>query len=162
MKRLTPYVLALLLCTTSTMGFSQTAAKPKQFNSFPDVINCSEAELSKIFTSSPGLSISLSFSDNFSSLFCSRPHPSPSLPSNIFTPSHPLPLSLSLSILLLPPVPSYLSFFLIFLFFCFYSIVFLYFFLLLFFCLAQVCREAVVRVAHERAHARAGTRYQKI
>ena len=66
MKRLTPYVLALLLCTTSTMGFSQTAAKPKQFNSFPDVINCSEAELSKIFTSSPGLSISLSFSDNFS------------------------------------------------------------------------------------------------
>ena len=66
MKRLTPYVLALLLCTISTMGFSQTAAKPKQFNSFPDVINCSEAELSKIFTSSPGLSISLSFSDNFS------------------------------------------------------------------------------------------------
>lgn len=66
MKRLTPYVLALLLCTISTMGFSQTAAKPKQFNSFPDVINCSEAEFSKIFTSSPGLSISLSFSDNFS------------------------------------------------------------------------------------------------
>lgn len=66
MKRLTPYVLALLLCTISTMGFSQTAAKPKQFNSFPDVINCSEAELSKIFTFSPGLSVNLSFSNNFS------------------------------------------------------------------------------------------------
>ncbi len=66
MKRLTPYVIASLLCFISMTGFSQTAAKPKQFNSFPDVINCSEAELSKIFTSSPGLSVSLSFSDNFS------------------------------------------------------------------------------------------------
>ena len=65
MKRLTPYVIALMLCSISMMGFSQTAAKPKQFNNFPDVINCTEAELSKVFTSSAGQNISFSFSDNF-------------------------------------------------------------------------------------------------
>ena len=67
MKRLAPYALAILLCLNSIIGFSQnpTTTKPKQFSSFPDVINCTEAELSKVFTSSTGQSISLSFSDNF-------------------------------------------------------------------------------------------------
>lgn len=45
-------------------GFGQTN-KPKQFNNFPGVINCSEQELSKVFTASPGQTISLTFSDNF-------------------------------------------------------------------------------------------------
>ena len=65
MKRLIPYALALLLCFTSKIGLSQNATKPKQFNSFPAIINCTEAELSKVFTSSPGQNINLTFSDNF-------------------------------------------------------------------------------------------------
>lgn len=67
MKRLAPYALVLLLCTNSLIGYSQNpgTTKPKQFNSFPDIINCTEAELSKVFTTSAGQSISLSFSDNF-------------------------------------------------------------------------------------------------
>ena len=66
MKRLIPFALALLLCVTSKIGFSQNVTKPKQFNNFPDIINCTVAELSKAFTTSPGQQISLSFSDNFS------------------------------------------------------------------------------------------------
>ena len=66
MKRLTPYALALLLCLTSKIGFSQNATKPKQFSNYPAVINCTEAEISKVFTSLTGQNINLSFSDNFS------------------------------------------------------------------------------------------------
>ncbi len=67
MKRLAPYALVLLLCTNSLIGSSQNpgTTKPKQFNSFPDIINCTEAELSKVFATSAGQNISLSFSDNF-------------------------------------------------------------------------------------------------
>lgn len=67
MKRLTPYVFVLMVCLVSSAGFSQVTgtAKPKQFSNFPDVINCSEAELSKVFISSAGQNISLGFSDNF-------------------------------------------------------------------------------------------------
>jgi hypothetical protein len=47
-------------------GFGQAnSPKPKQFSSFPDIINCSEQELTKIFNASPGQSISLAFSNNF-------------------------------------------------------------------------------------------------
>ena len=68
MKHFAAFAMMLLLCTCITVtGFSQTGnnSKPKQFNNFPDVINCSEAELNSIFSSTPGQSISVSFSDNF-------------------------------------------------------------------------------------------------
>ena len=64
MKRLAPYAMMLLLVITTSTVFSQ-ANKPKQFNNYPDVINCSVAELSKVFIASTGQAINLSFSDNF-------------------------------------------------------------------------------------------------
>jgi hypothetical protein len=68
MKHLAPYALLLLFVIISLTGFSQNnnTAKPKQFNNFPNVINCSEATLSNIFNSAAGQHIDLSFSDNFS------------------------------------------------------------------------------------------------
>ena len=65
MKHLAPYAMLLLVCLQSTAGFSQSGNKPKQFSNFPDIINCTETELNKVFTSSAGQTISLSFSDNF-------------------------------------------------------------------------------------------------
>jgi hypothetical protein len=64
MKPYATYALSLFFSLTIMTGFGQ-ASKPKQFNNFPGVINCSEQELSKVFTTSPGQTISLSFSDNF-------------------------------------------------------------------------------------------------
>lgn len=68
MKHLAPYAMVLLFSIISLVGFSQsgTTTKPKQFNNFPDIINCSEAELSHVFNTTAGQDISLSFSDNFS------------------------------------------------------------------------------------------------
>ena len=67
MNRLAPYACALMCTLFATTGFSQgTAAKPKQFESYPRVINCSEAEISRAFATPAGQSINLSFSDNFS------------------------------------------------------------------------------------------------
>ena len=66
MKYLTPYALLLVVCLTSTTGFSQAVNKPRQFSNYPDVINCTVTELDKVFSSSPGQPINLSFSDNFS------------------------------------------------------------------------------------------------
>jgi len=65
MKRYAPYALSLLLSFLVTTGFCQSNPKPKQFSSFPEIINCSEQELSKVFTTLPGQTISLSFSNNF-------------------------------------------------------------------------------------------------
>ncbi len=65
MKHYAPYALSLLLSFTVVTGFSQSNTKPKQFNDFPEVINCSEQELSKVFTTTAGQPISLSFSNNF-------------------------------------------------------------------------------------------------
>ncbi len=68
MNRLAPYACMLLICTVLvTSGFSQNSGttKPKQFDSYPAVINCSEAELSKVFAITAGHPISFSFSDNF-------------------------------------------------------------------------------------------------
>jgi hypothetical protein len=65
MKRHAPYALSLLLSFIVTTGFCQSNPKPKQFSSFPEIINCSELELAKVFTTSPGESISLAFSNNF-------------------------------------------------------------------------------------------------
>ena len=66
MKNYAPYALSLLLSFLAMTGFSQTnPAKPTQFNAFPNVINCSQAELGRIFNTPAGQNISVSFSDNF-------------------------------------------------------------------------------------------------
>ncbi len=66
MKPYATYALSLFLSFTVMTGFGQANnTKPKQFNNFPAIINCSELELSKVFTTSPGQTISLAFSDNF-------------------------------------------------------------------------------------------------
>jgi len=67
MKHLATYAMLLLFSVISLPGFSQNGntPKPKQFNNFPEVINCADATLSNIFNASPGQQISLSFSDNF-------------------------------------------------------------------------------------------------
>ncbi len=66
MKRHAPYALSLLLSFLVTTGFCQdNNPKPKQFSNFPEIINCSEEELSKVFTTPPGQNISLAFSNNF-------------------------------------------------------------------------------------------------
>jgi hypothetical protein len=58
--------LSLFLSLTVMTAFGQgNTSKPKQFNNFPQTINCSEQELAKVFTTAPGQAISLSFSDNF-------------------------------------------------------------------------------------------------
>ena len=65
MKRYAPYALSVLLTFTAMTGFSQHNSKPTQFSNFPEAINCSEQELSKVFNATAGQVISLSFSDNF-------------------------------------------------------------------------------------------------
>jgi hypothetical protein len=66
MKHYAPYALSLILSAISLTGFSQSnSPKPKQFSSFPDIINCSETELSKVFYSQSGQPVTLNFSDNF-------------------------------------------------------------------------------------------------
>ena len=66
MKRYALYALSVLLTFTATTGFSQNNnTKPKQFNNFPATINCSEQELSKVFNTTAGQLINLSFSNNF-------------------------------------------------------------------------------------------------
>ncbi len=65
MKRHATYALSVLLSFIVTTGFCQSNPKPKQFSSFPEIINCNEQELAQIFTASPGQTISLAFSNNF-------------------------------------------------------------------------------------------------
>ena len=66
MKNYAPYALSLMLFAITITGFSQTnPTKPRQFNAFPTVINCSQTELSRIFNTPAGQTISVSFSDNF-------------------------------------------------------------------------------------------------
>lgn len=67
MKRPLTAVLLFLLFNSSTV-FSQSnnTSRPKQFSNFPNIINCSEAEISRIFSSAIGQNINLSFSENFS------------------------------------------------------------------------------------------------
>jgi hypothetical protein len=66
MKRLAPYALMLLVALQAATGFSQNpnGSKPKQFSSYPDVINCTEAELSRVFNGTAGQDISLNFSND--------------------------------------------------------------------------------------------------
>jgi hypothetical protein len=65
MKHYAPYALSFLLSFIVMTGFSQSSTKPKQFDNFPETINCSEQELAKVFNTSAGQAISLSFSNNF-------------------------------------------------------------------------------------------------
>ena len=67
MKQPAHYLLLLLFTLTTAVGFSQTgpSIKPRQFSSFPDIINCTEEQLGSIFNTAPGQAISLSFSGNF-------------------------------------------------------------------------------------------------
>lgn len=66
MKHYAPYALSLLLSVISITGFSQgNTAKPKQFSSFPSAIDCSQAELGRIFNAASGQYISLHFAGNF-------------------------------------------------------------------------------------------------
>ncbi len=66
MKPYAPSALSLLLSFIVVTGFCQTDnQKPKQFSNFPSTIVCNEHELAKVFTTSPGQNISLSFSNNF-------------------------------------------------------------------------------------------------
>ncbi len=55
-----------LLSVIVTGAHAQTGSKPKQFSQFPDVITCTEAQLSRIFDAAVGQTVQLSFSDNFS------------------------------------------------------------------------------------------------
>jgi hypothetical protein len=66
MKRLAPYALTLLTFLVSATVFSQAPGntKPRQFSNYPDVINCSESELGRMFTYSAGQAISLNFSND--------------------------------------------------------------------------------------------------
>jgi hypothetical protein len=59
--------IAMLLLFIPIVSFSQNnnIPKPKQFSNFPAIINCTEAEISRIFNTTAGQAISLSFSDNF-------------------------------------------------------------------------------------------------
>jgi hypothetical protein len=68
MKNFVPGALALLFCLVCETGFSQNpgVTKPKQFTDYPDVIDCPVTELDRIFTSTPGDNISLTFSRSFS------------------------------------------------------------------------------------------------
>lgn len=67
MKRALPHGLLLLFALISTTAFAQnpTGTKPKQFVQFPQLINCSQTELARVFTSARGQEIILNFSDNF-------------------------------------------------------------------------------------------------
>ena len=64
MKHFLLYSIAILL---SLPGFCQQTGtvKPKLFNTFPDIINCSVSELASVFNSTEGQNINLSFSNNF-------------------------------------------------------------------------------------------------
>lgn len=66
MKRIATYAFALLLSACSLKSIAQqNNNRPKLFSNFPDIINCSETELSRVFTIAEGQNISLSFSNNF-------------------------------------------------------------------------------------------------
>lgn len=66
MKPYAGYALSFLLSFLTITAFSQNnQSKPEQFNNFPNTVNCSEAELSKIFNTTSGQTISLNFSNGF-------------------------------------------------------------------------------------------------
>lgn len=66
MKHFASIAMSVLFTLIATTGFSQNnSTKPKQFNSFPEMISCNEGELAKIFNTAAGEEISLAFSNNF-------------------------------------------------------------------------------------------------
>jgi hypothetical protein len=54
-----------MLIFSETQSQNTATPKPKIFSNFPDIINCSESELSKVFSASVDQNVTLSFSDNF-------------------------------------------------------------------------------------------------
>ncbi len=64
MKRLVIIVCIALLLLSAITGFSQSTHIKRQplFTSYPDVINCTETELSDIFNAVQGRNINISFS----------------------------------------------------------------------------------------------------
>lgn len=68
MKHIAPYALVLLFMILAAPGFSQNppSIKPKQFSQYPDIINCTQAELDKVFNLSSGQAVSMNFSNDFS------------------------------------------------------------------------------------------------
>lgn len=66
MKHFASLAIMWLLSIIVTDAHAQTGSKPKQFSQFPDVITCTEAQLSRIFDAAVGQTVQLSFSDNFS------------------------------------------------------------------------------------------------
>jgi hypothetical protein len=64
MKSLSKTLLVLLLSLTTAVSFSQNK-NPRVFSQFPDVINCTDTQLSNAFTAKEGETITLSFSNNF-------------------------------------------------------------------------------------------------
>lgn len=67
MKTLIKPMLAILLCLTTSAGFSQTStvSKPAIFGSFPNTIDCAVSTFINAFNLTEGQHIILSFSDNF-------------------------------------------------------------------------------------------------
>ncbi len=67
MKTLTNSMLAIVLCLTTSTGFSQTSSvsKPAIFGSFPNTIDCAVSTFTNAFNLKEGQHIVLSFSDNF-------------------------------------------------------------------------------------------------
>ncbi len=68
MKRLTSIALVMLCIIASSPVFAQqnTNSKPTLFSAFPDLINCSEAELSRAFTIAANQPATLALASNFS------------------------------------------------------------------------------------------------
>ena len=67
MKTLGKTMFAILLCLTTTAGFSQTSSVSKTtlFGNFPNTIDCAVSTFINAFNVTEGQHIILSFSDNF-------------------------------------------------------------------------------------------------
>ena len=73
MKSVLSCAMLLVLLNANTNSKAQSISKPNLFDAFPNVINCSNSELDKAFTSLEGNAILFSFSNNtnFSGLLSS-------------------------------------------------------------------------------------------
>jgi len=64
MKPISKTLLALLLCLTTAVSYSQTT-KSAVFSRFPEKIDCLPSEVNAAFTAEKGQTISLHFSNDF-------------------------------------------------------------------------------------------------
>lgn len=67
MKRLAFCAWMLLIVFSATRSYAQTpgTSKPKQFDAYPNVISCTEAELARIFSVPAGQNITVAFASGF-------------------------------------------------------------------------------------------------